>query len=394
MKAVACGWVSMPSSNTSYGSTRRQWLQSTAALAGLLLSGAAPASSQPLQITDLRGRTVRLPKPAQRMVLGATDDFVLLSMLDKQPARNVVAWNKWRLDAQSLLMLRGPDTKAFDHMAQLAIDGPQSLHAESLIALEPDLIVLDAFYAKATQTVARLEKAGIPVAVLEINPDLRQPQPTQGLIQFGILTGHEARAREVASFIEQRVHRIREGVQRLKSRGAPEPLVLMEPHAGSAPCCLSMGNGKNLGDMVRMAGGRLMGGELIAGMAGTLSTEYVIDQDPEIYIGTGGGHLKARNGLLLGPGVSASQAHSSLQHVIQRTGLSHTRAIRNRRVHGIWHGGLGIVNLECIASWLHPEEFADVRPQATLDALNQRFLAFPWQGTFWTSLQATAAPRP
>src|SRR5690606_33056807 len=112
MKAVACGWVSMPSSNASYGSTRRQWLQSTAALAGLLLSGVAPASSQPLQITDLRGRTVRLPKPAQRMVLGATDDFVLLSMLDKQPARNVVAWNKWRLDAQSLLMLRGPDTKA------------------------------------------------------------------------------------------------------------------------------------------------------------------------------------------------------------------------------------------------------------------------------------------
>ncbi|MNT69859.1 hypothetical protein D3C72_2082030 [compost metagenome] len=98
--------------------------------------------------------------------------------------------------------------------------------------------------------------------------------------------------------------------------------------------------------------------------------------------------------MLLGPEVSASQAQFSLQHVIQRTGLSHTRAIRNRRVHGIWHGGLGIVNLECIATWLHPEEFVDVLPQATLDALNQRFLAFPWKGTFWTSLQGTASRQP
>ncbi|MEG2631883.1 MAG: hypothetical protein RSB42_13510, partial [Comamonas sp.] len=141
------------------GSTRRQWL----ALAAALGAGPALASTQPVQITDLRGRSVRLARPAQRMVLAATDDFVMLSMLAPQPAKNVVAWNKWRLDAQSLQMLRGPDPRAFAHMAQLAIDGPQNLHAEALIALEPDLVVLDPFYAQASQTVSRLEKAGIAV---------------------------------------------------------------------------------------------------------------------------------------------------------------------------------------------------------------------------------------
>lgn len=365
------------------GSTRRQWL----ALAAALGAGPALASTQPVQITDLRGRSVRLARPAQRMVLAATDDFVMLSMLAPQPAKNVVAWNKWRLDAQSLQMLRGPDPRAFAHMAQLAIDGPQNLHAEALIALEPDLVVLDPFYAQASQTVSRLEKAGIAVAVLEVSPDLRQAEPTRGLVQFGILTGHETRARELAAFLEQRLARIREGVQRLRARNARLPLVLMEPHAGSAPCCLSMGAGKNLGDMVRMAGGRLIGGELIAGMAGTLSTEYVMAQDPEIYIGTGGLHLQSRGGLLLGPGVAPGQAQDSLRRVVQRTGLAQTRAVRNGQVHGLWHGGLGIVSLECVATWLHPREFADVKPQATLDALNQRFLAAPWRGSFWTSLQ-------
>lgn len=365
------------------GSTRRQWL----ALAAALGAGPALASTQPVQITDLRGRSVRLARPAQRMVLAATDDFVMLSMLAPQPAKNVVAWNKWRLDAQSLQMLRGPDPRAFAHMAQLAIDGPQNLHAEALIALEPDLVVLDPFYAQASQTVSRLEKAGIAVAVLEVSPDLRQAEPTRGLVQFGILTGHEARARELAAFLEQRLARIREGVQRLRARNARLPLVLMEPHAGSAPCCLSMGAGKNLGDMVRMAGGRLIGGELIAGMAGTLSTEYVMAQDPEIYIGTGGLHLQSRGGLLLGPGVAPGQAQDSLRRVVQRTGLAQTRAVRNGQVHGLWHGGLGIVSLECVATWLHPREFADIKPQATLDALNQRFLAASWRGSFWTSLQ-------
>ncbi len=210
-------------------STRRQWLQEAAALGCALTAGAGLASTQPVQITDLRGRTIRLSRPAQRMVLAATDDFILLSMLTPRPAQRVVAWNKWRLDAQSLQMLRGPDPRAFEHMAQLAIDGPQNLHAEALIALEPDLVVLDPFYAKASQTVARLEKAGIAVAVLEVNPDLRAAEPTQGLVQFGILTGHETRARELAAFLDQRLARIRAGVQSLQARNAPLPLVLMEP---------------------------------------------------------------------------------------------------------------------------------------------------------------------
>jgi iron complex transport system substrate-binding protein len=39
--------------------------------------------------------------------------------------------------------------------------------------------------------------------------------------------------------------------------------------------------------------------------------------------------------------------------------------------------------IEQLAKWLHPDLFGDLKPEATIAELNDRFLAVPMQGTFW-----------
>ena len=350
-----------------------------------LLLVSLPAAAQ-IEIVDQAGRTVRLAEPARRIIFSEPGDFTMLAMLDENPARRIVAWNRWRLDQHTLNQWRSIDPEAFDRITQMSLDGPQNLNAEALIAHAPDLVVLDHFFGSAKQAVSQLEQAGIPVAILTLEANLRLRHPTEGIEKLAVLIGREERGKEVGAFIRERLDRVARRVARIKAEGGPLPTVLMEPHAGSGPCCMSMGEGHSMGDLVVLAGGRLIGSEIVDGMAGQLSAEYVIASDPAVYIGTGGQHMKARGGLLLGPDVDAATSRASLERVLRRVGLAQTRAVKEKRAHGIWHSGFSIVNLELIATWLHPAEFQDVDPAATLAEIDRRFMAKSLTGTFWTSL--------
>ncbi len=360
----------------------KQWIRA-AWLASAMLAG-LPASAQ-ITITDETGRTVRLEKPAERIILSEPGDFAVLAMLDDNPARRIVAWNRWRLDVHTLAQWRSIDPAAFDKISQLRIDGPQNLSAEMLISHQPDLVILDHFFGKATQTISRLEQAGIPVAVLTLEADLHGNNPTQGMEALATLIGREARGKEIAGFIRRHLARVNERVAQAKAQGKPAPVVLMEPHAGSGPCCMSVGKGTRMGDLVALAGGKLIGDEIVEGLSGQLNPEYVIARDPDIYIGTGGRHIESRGGLLFGPGVDAAASQASLQRIVKRVGLAQTRAVRDGRAYGIWHSGSPIVNLELVASWIHPELFKDIDPAATQAAID-RYMAKRLDGTFWTAL--------
>lgn len=361
----------------------KPWLRAVWLCCLLLLS--LPAAAQ-IEIVDQAGRTVRLAEPARRIIFSEPGDFTVLAMLDENPAGRIVAWNRWRLDQHTVNQWRSIDPEAFDRITQMSIDGPHNLNAEALIVHAPDLVVLDHFFGSAKQAVSQLEQAGIPVAILSLEANLRLRHPTEGIEKLAVLIGREERGKEVSAFIQEHLGRITERVAQIKAGGVELPTVLMEPHAGSGPCCLSMGEGRSMGDLVVLAGGQLIGSEIIEDMSGQLSAEYVIASDPAVYIGTGGQHMKARGGLLLGADVDAAASRASLKRVLQRVGLAHTRAVREKRAHGIWHSGFSIVNLELIATWLHPESFKDIDPAATLAEIDRRFMAKSLTGTFWTSL--------
>lgn len=363
----------------------RLWLGATLLTAGVL-SG-VPSHAQ-ITIIDQAGRNVRLEQAAQRLFLSEPGDFAMLAALVDNPASRIAAWNRWRLDERTVSHWRSIDPETFDRIEQVVVDGPQNLSAEMLIMHQPDLVVLDHFFGKAAHVISQLERAGIPVAILTLEPKLTDKNPAEGLEKLAVLLGRADRGREVSEFIRMRRDRVVEKTMQLSSIGVAKPTVLMEPHAGIGPCCLSMGIGRSMGDMVVLAGGKLIGSEIIEEMSGRLSPEYIIAQSPEVYIGTGGRHLAGRGGLVLGVDVNPDEARTSLEQVMQRTGLRHIRAMEQGRVHGIWHSGFGIVNLELVASWLYPQHFAEIDPADTQTQFNERFMPFAQEGTFWISLHA------
>ncbi|THF65425.1 ABC transporter substrate-binding protein [Pseudothauera nasutitermitis] len=365
-----------------------------AGLIGLLSAlslGASPAAAE-VAVTDQAGRRVVLAQPAQRIVLTDTTDFISLALIDDRPAQRLVAWNRWRLDADTLGALRAADP-AFDDILQLSVDDPNNFPLERVIALQPDLVVLHPRFNAAEQLIRRLEAAGIGVAVLRLTPSFRTAEPLEGLQQLGVLIGRSEQAEAYVRFFQARLERIRERAATVRQR----PTVLLEPHAGSAACCSSVGRGESIGDLVTHAGGRHIGEDVLPGMFGQLSLEYVLDQAPEVYIGVGGAYLAERGGLVLGVRTTPDAAQASLGRALARKGMSGVRAVEDGRAHGIWFpltGGLSIVALEVVAKWVLPELYADIDPQATLDEINTRFLATPLRGTFWTNAPGQPAGFP
>lgn len=352
-----------------------------AALAALLL-WAVPLRAE-VTVTDDAGRQVMLAAPAQKIVLTDGMGFIALALIDPDPAARLAGWNAARLDAGARTEMEKalPALSAVPDIGDPAAGGS----VEALIALAPDLIVLDPFYNRSPTTIRVLEAAGIPVAVLALTPTIRAAEPHAGLIRLGQLIGREGAARDYAAFADARIAHIRDAVATLPP--GPRPPVLLEAHAGRGACCLSPGKGEGIGDFVDFVGGENIGAEVIPGMAGPLSAEYTIARAPEVYIATGGSYLAATGGLVVGPGADQDAARDGLMAAASRTGIAETPAYAGHRLHGIWHGltvsAINMVAIEALARWIHPELFPDLDPAAALAEINARFLAAPLTGALW-----------
>ena len=343
-----------------------------------------------VSIIDEAGRTVTLREPARRIVLSEGSDMLGLALIDKDPVSKVVAWNPARID---------PDTMASFRESNPAIDGIQVLKGgwnsgfpfELVIALKPDLVLLHPYYARDASVTGRLDAAGITSAVIDITPKIRDQDPLKGLNLFAQLTGNEAAAAEFSAFYNALTGKIRSALE--KAQPLERPRVLLEAHSGKGPCCMSTGRDIGIGDMIEFVGGHNIGSEVIPGTIGELSGEYVINSDPDIYIGTGGAYLEPQGGLVLGTGRTHEQALATLESVVRRPIVSGLRAVRERRVHGVWmplNGALNIVVISAFARWINPGLFGDIDPAQTMDEINRRFTALPLKGTYWISMDDSA----
>jgi iron complex transport system substrate-binding protein len=108
-------------------------------------------------------------------------------------------------------------------------------------------------------------------------------------------------------------------------------------------------------------------------------------------VGTGGAHLKATGGLVIGPGFDAATIQGRLAAVVARPGFAELRAVREKNVHGLFHNimstPLNLLAVEALARWLHPQAMTDIDPNATMAEINKRFLAVPMSGIYWVDLK-------
>ncbi|HEV7337791.1 MAG TPA: ABC transporter substrate-binding protein [Bosea sp. (in: a-proteobacteria)] len=369
----------------------------TRLVAPLLALGmiATPAAAQPVTVTDLAGRTVTLPGPAKRIVLAQGRQLNGLGLLHPDPISLLAGWGsdhkRQNPDAYARYAAKFP---ALETLPTVGDGGTQDgFSFEKAVSLAPDLVILSQSLAGSRHgpgdLVSRFEAAGITVAVVDF---YLQPlrDTVRSLRVLGKLIGREEQAEAYIRFYEERRERLASRV-----RGVERPSVFMHAHAGGFDCCQSPGKG-TFDDFITLAGGRNIAASILPGATGQISLEQLLAADPAVYVATGGVHLARRGGLVLGLGVSPEEGARSFATLIAGPGISALSAVRSGRAYGLWQlfndTPLHIVAIEALAKWIHPERFADLDPQATLNEIQARFSAIPLDGTLW--IDGTAKSRP
>ncbi|MBN9467705.1 MAG: ABC transporter substrate-binding protein [Bosea sp.] len=376
--------------------TKRTVLRAFAA-AGMLLVAALPAAAEKIVVTDIIGRKVEVEAPVRKIILGEGRQMYFVAALDKdEPFKRVVGWRddlgKADPENYKAYLARYPQIAklpTFGGMKEGAFD------VEQAIALKPDVLFLNIEAKVASdeaKLVEKLASVGIPVVYVDFREKpFEHTEPSMRLI--GKLFGKEQVAED---FIKYRAEQIALVTDRLAKAGElKRPLVMVERAGGySDDCCMSFGN-ENFGKMVEFAGGRNLATPLIPGTFGTINPERIVADNPDIVIVTGSswdGYVPGGNWVGLGAGADMTEARRKLANLMKRPAFVQSAAVKNGRVHGIWHqfynSPYQFVAIQQIAKWLHPELFKDIDPDATMKALHERFLPLPYEPGLWVSLEA------
>lgn len=366
-------------------------------IAWLLVLGAlaAPVLAEPMTVTDVLGREVRLQAPAQRVVLAQGRHFQLLSLLTPNPAAVLAGWSdeyKTSFGHDYELAL-----EQYPELAQLPIVGrhtPETFSIERTLAARPDLVILTAAFAgikpgdsvKDSPLLSKLEAAEVPTVVVDffLKP-LENTKPSLRLL--GQALGQSEQAERFIAFYDEHMQHVAAQLEDLPKEQYPP--VFMHAHAGMTDCCYSPGVGV-FNDMIEYAGGHNIGADVLKSPTGALNFEYINASEPQIYVATGIGN-RARAGMAAGAGVQLEDARASLEQVIKDNRLGALPAVRHGQAHGVWHAfndtPLHVVLIEALAHWTHPQRFAELDAQATLDRINQEFMAVPLQGSYLFDLE-------
>lgn len=351
---------------------------------------ASQAGAQSMTFTDIAGRSVELPHPARRIVLADGHLLTALALLESDPAERVVGWaeNLARFDPSTYEQYR----RHFPEIADVPLVGgttADTFSVEKALSLNPDLVVIPLWFGTSTRLETQLTAAGIAVAYVDFfNDPFRNT--TASIRILGKAIGQENRAEAYVAFYESHMQRIED---RLAGANAPRPKVLLHARAGGWDCCWSAGG--SVGEFIEFAGGDNIAKPVVKGATGQLGLEYILSQDPDVYIAAGGADLPGRGGFAVGPGVQQATVQSALEAAAQEPTIGLLSAFAKGRAHALWlfffHSPTNVLAAEAMAKWFHPDLFADIDPQRTLTEINEKFLAVPMEGTYWADLTPRSA---
>lgn len=371
----------------------RRWLS------GALFVLAAAAQAQPatITVTDLAGRTVRVPAKVDRILLGEGRLLPLLAVFDKDdPARRLVAmmgeFEKLDVPGYAQWTRRFPQ---IDKVPRVGRTNSGSFSDEQAITLKPQLAILGLAGGhgpseRDRETLARLEAAGTAVVFIDLRHDPLANTP-RSMLLLGEVLGKKAEAEAFVTFWRTQLAVV---TDRLAKARPESPTVFLENRVGlSEGCCDTMVG--LVGKLLDAAGSRNVAKDLIPGEFGTLNPEFLIARQPRFYIGTGIGALATQQQMplrvVLGADATPEAAQASLARAVQRRGISQLQAVKDGRAYAMWHhfynSPFNVVAVQVFAKWLHPELFADLDPRATLQTMYDRFQPIPLEGTYWTALK-------
>jgi iron complex transport system substrate-binding protein len=350
-----------------------------------------------IEVTDLAGRTVKVKRGAERVILGEGRLMYGTSILDKDnPFRRLVGWAEDMVlyDPGSYRKYAATFPEA-EKLPRFGSAFSSDFSAEKAISLNADLVLfsLSSLYKVAdTGVIAKLEKAGIPALFVDFREQpMQNTVPSMSLL--GLVFGKEAEASAFNNFYLRETRKV---IVRVANKPeAKRTRVMMERAAGYNPntCCDTFGNA-NLGAILQDAGGLNWGTAKFAGLGGTVNPETIFAENLDVIIGTGADWVEAApasQGVPFGYEASAEKVQEKLAALANRKGWQTLKAVQNKRFYSVYHqfytSPSHLVALQVFAKWLYPDEFKDVDPEATFREYHERFSPIPMTGVFWAQLK-------
>jgi iron complex transport system substrate-binding protein len=300
--------------------------QLSASAATCLSNGAAKFSSVPVEaysraeVTDDLGRTFRFDAPPRRIVsLSPAYTETLFALGAGDRVVGVDDYSDYPPEAQSRAKVGG------GHHANL----------ESIVALEPDLVVA----LVEEQEVDALAARGIPaIKLLPTDFD----GVTRTILLLGKVTGTSPCAQEIVTGMKERIARVEARV-----KGLRPPRVFLELDGTDPARPFTSGPRSFIGAMLQTAGGSNIAHE-IRTPSGQMSLESIVAEDPEIIV-----LMDSRSPV----------NPQSREDVLRRRGWSGTSAVRNGAVFSVDSALFSrpsprlVEGIELLARLLHPEAF-------------------------------------
>lgn len=340
----------------------------------VLLASVHIASAE-IVLTDIESREVAIAAPARRILLATPSWYPALAILDREAGDRIigVGGNPGDTLPEAERDLSGKP--------RVGSAWSRTFSIEKALELKPDIVIAGRPLRIQSQAMeSAFAKAGIPIVYVDFDSNPVR-DTTRSFEILGRVLGAEGKAAEFVDFYRRHVRTI---TDRLTAPGLARPTLLMMTRGPGVPCCLaSPDNG-----VTAYFGG--LGVENIAGVTKgapvQFSLEAIIQRDPDIFVAI---DLFSDARSMFGQPRSLAQGMTSLETLKREPGLRELAAMRGGRVHALdsylMRSPLNFVTFEVLAKWIHPELFADLDPQATLDEINRRFLKTPLKGPFWTS---------
>lgn len=338
-------------------------------------------------LKDLRDRPLAITPPVGKLSIDDSRFLIALSLIHPDPVSLLAAWagdvNRLSPEIYAAYLEKSPALATLPKTPSSAA----AFNVEAVLGAQPQVALVSLDSGPTDAQAAQLEQADVRVAYIDFFQHPFENQ-SRSLSLLGSLIGREEQAEAYNAFRAAKLKVISDRVAGLKDE--QKPTVFLEAHAGNGPdCCNSVGAG-NIGDYLTFVGARNIGAEVLKQPSGKLNLEFVVERDPDIYIATGGPHLEKTGGFVVGPKYDAGTSRASLRRVADRRGLSTLKAVREGKVHGLSHqlinSPIDIVATEVLAKWVQPGLFPDLDPRATLNTINERFLAVPYRGDYWTDM--------
>lgn len=353
-------------------------------------------ASDVVTLTDIAGRTINLKRPISKVLLGEGRFLPTLAILEKDdPVGSVSTMmaDFHRYDPATYAQYKAKFPKITE-IPEVGASGSASFSAEQAIATHPDAAIFGLGSghgpgARNKEIIAQLEAAGIPVVIVDfrIDPLVNTPKSMRLL---GQILGREKEAEEFLQFYNENLALI---ADRLKSVSR-KPRVFMELRVGLRDQCCETTGQQMMGRFIDLAGGTNIVAKKIPGTHGVVNAEFLISEQPDIYIATAIGNYPSSNTpngqVILGAGTPPKVAADSLAHALRRPIVSELNAIKSAHAYAIWHHfyntPMHVAAVQAMAKWFHPTVFADIDPTETLTTYFDRFQPMPLAGVYWTGM--------